>query len=57
MSLAGVPTEAASSAHLRDAMPGKVLNCYAHSSGRGKFLAVLQVKSGPLDSGRPRRLG
>lgn len=56
VTLAGIPTEASILRMCDDALPGKVLNCYAHSSGGGKFLAVLQVrKSGPYDDGRVRQ--
>jgi 4-hydroxy-3-polyprenylbenzoate decarboxylase len=56
VSLAGIPTEASILKATADAMPGLVLNCYAHSAGGGKFLAVLQVKkSRPSDDGRARQ--
>ncbi|MFC2255095.1 UbiD family decarboxylase [Labrys portucalensis] len=44
VSLAGIPTEASIHIECQDALPGLVQNVYAHSSGGGKFLAVLQVK-------------
>lgn len=44
VSLAGIPTEASIHNALQDALPGLLQNVYAHSSGGGKFLAVLQVK-------------
>jgi 4-hydroxy-3-polyprenylbenzoate decarboxylase len=44
VSLAGIPTEASIRNGLEDALPGLLQNVYAHSSGGGKFLAVLQVK-------------
>ena len=38
------------------AMPGKLLNVFAHSAGGGKLLAVLQFKkSSPADEGRQRQ--
>lgn len=37
-------------------MPGRVQNVYAHSSGGGKFIAVIQFKkSVPSDEGRQRQ--
>lgn len=58
VSLAGIPTEASILRMTDAAMPGKVLNCYAHSSGGGKFLVVLQIqKSSPTDDGRARQAG
>ncbi|WP_434126543.1 UbiD family decarboxylase [Klebsiella quasipneumoniae] len=44
VSLAGIPTEASIHITCEDALPGLVRNVYAHSSGGGKFLAILQVK-------------
>lgn len=44
VSLAGIPTEASIYNAMEDALPGLLQNVYAHSSGGGKFLAVLQVK-------------
>lgn len=44
VSLAGIPTEASIYLECEDALPGLVRNVYAHSSGGGKFLAVLQVR-------------
>jgi 4-hydroxy-3-polyprenylbenzoate decarboxylase len=56
VSLAGIPTEASILRMTDAAMPGKVLNCYAHSAGGGKFLAILQLKkTAPLDDGRARQ--
>lgn len=56
VSLAGIPTEASILRMTEAAMPGRVLNCYAHSAGGGKFLAILQFKkTAPLDDGRARQ--
>ncbi|QUG73853.1 UbiD family decarboxylase [Erwinia sp. E602] len=56
VSMAGIPTEASILALVERAMPGKLLNVYAHSAGGGKLLAVLQFKkSGPQDEGRQRQ--
>lgn len=44
VSLAGIPTEASIHIECENALPGLVKNVYAHSSGGGKFLAILQVK-------------
>lgn len=41
---------------VENAMPGKLLNVYAHSSGGGKYLAVLQFrKVVESDEGRQRQ--
>ena len=56
VSLAGIPTEASIYNELEDALPGLLQNVYAHSSGGGKFLAVLQVKKRNLaDDGNTRQ--
>lgn len=56
VSMAGIPTEASILDMVERAMPGKLLNVNAHSSGGGKFLAVLQFKkSAPVDEGRQRQ--
>lgn len=56
VSMAGIPTEASILDMIDRAMPGRVLNVYAHSSGGGKFLAVIQFKkSVPSDEGRQRQ--
>lgn len=56
VSMAGIPTEASILGMVERAMPGKLLNVNAHSSGGGKFLAVLQFKkSAPVDEGRQRQ--
>ena len=44
VNLAGIPTEASIYLECEQALPGLVRNVYAHSSGGGKFLAILQVK-------------
>lgn len=44
VSLAGIPTEASIHIECQNALPGLVQNVYAHSSGGGKFLAILQVR-------------
>lgn len=44
VSMAGIPTEASILDLVERAMPGRVQNVYAHSSGGGKFLAVIQFK-------------
>lgn len=43
--LAGIPTEASILKACADGLPGKVLNCHAHSAGGGKLLVILQVKT------------
>ena len=56
VSLAGIPTEASILHATHQAMPGRVLNVYAHSSGGGKLLAVMQFKKSiPSDEGRQRQ--
>ncbi|MBP2656536.1 MAG: bsdC 1 [Firmicutes bacterium] len=56
VSMAGIPTEASILDMVERAMPGRLLNVYAHSSGGGKMLAVLQFKkSVPSDEGRQRQ--
>jgi len=56
VNLAGIPTEASILDMVERAMPGKVVNVFAHSSGGGKLLAVIQFrKSSPNDEGRQRQ--
>jgi len=56
VSMAGIPTEGSILGLVEKAMPGKLLNVYAHSAGGGKFLAVMQFKkSSPADEGRHRQ--
>ena len=56
VSMAGIPTEASILDMVERAMPGRVQNVYAHSSGGGKFIAVIQFKkTGPSDEGRQRQ--
>ena len=56
VNLAGIPTEASILAMVHRALPGFLQNVYAHPSGGGKYLAVLQVKkSVPFDEGRQRQ--
>ncbi|GAA3614784.1 UbiD family decarboxylase [Nonomuraea rosea] len=55
VSLAGLPTEASIYNACDKAFPGFVSEVYAHSSGGGKFLAVMKVnKSSDFDDGRAR---
>lgn len=55
VSMAGIPTEASILDMVERAMPGRVQNVYAHSSGGGKFIAVIQFKKTvPSDEGRQR---
>ena len=54
--LAGIPTEASILGLIERSMPGRLHNVYAHPSGGGKFLAILQFeKKGPADEGRQRQ--
>lgn len=56
VSMAGIPTEASILDMVERAMPGRVQNVYAHSSGGGKFIAVIQFKKTvPRDEGRQRQ--
>lgn len=57
VNMAGIPTEASILQMVEKAMPrGKLLNVYAHTSGGGKYMAVLQFKkSQPSDEGRQRQ--
>jgi 4-hydroxy-3-polyprenylbenzoate decarboxylase len=56
VSMAGIPTEASILSMTEKALPGKVLNVYAHSSGGGKYMAVIQFKKSiPSDEGRQRQ--
>ncbi|VFS89140.1 Phenolic acid decarboxylase subunit C [Raoultella planticola] len=54
--MAGIPTEASILEMVERAMPGKLLNVFAHSAGGGKLLAIMQFKkSAPTDEGRQRQ--
>ncbi len=54
--LAGIPTEASIYGFVENAMPGRLKNVYAHRSGGGKFLAVMQFEKKTLaDEGRQRQ--
>jgi 4-hydroxy-3-polyprenylbenzoate decarboxylase len=56
VNLAGIPTEASIFRMVEKAMPGRLCNVYAHSSGGGKFIAILQFKKSiPSDEGRQRQ--
>ena len=56
VSMAGIPTEASILDMVERAMPGRVQNVYAQSSGGGKFIAVIQFKKTvPSDEGRQRQ--
>lgn len=54
--LAGIPTEASIFNAVERALPGFLKKVYAHTSGGGKLLAVLQVaKRSMLDQGKERQ--
>ncbi len=54
--LAGIPTEASILNMINKALPGKVINVYAHPSGGGKYMAVLQCrKTVHTDEGKQRQ--
>lgn len=56
VNLAGIPTEASILDMAERAMPGRVTNVYAHPSGGGKYLAVIQFrKRTASDEGRQRQ--
>lgn len=56
VNMAGIPTEASILSLVDSAMPGKLLNVYAHPSGGGKYMAVLQFQKSALsDEGRQRQ--
>ena len=56
VNMAGIPTEASIIQMVEKAMPGRLMNVYAHPAGGGKYMAVLQIKkSVPSDQGRERQ--
>ena len=56
VNLAGIPTEASIYHMIDKALPGKVTNVYAHPSGGGKYMAVLQCrKEVHTDEGKQRQ--
>lgn len=56
VNMAGIPTEASILDMVERAMPGKLLNVFAHSAGGGKLLAVMQFKKSSVnDEGRQRQ--
>ncbi len=60
--LVGIPTEASILRLVESSMPGRLVNAYCHSSGGGKYLAILQFRKstrqrrGPPAPGRAHRL-
>lgn len=56
VNMAGIPTEASILGMIDKALPGKILNCYAHRAGGGKYVAILQCrKTVPTDEGKQRQ--
>lgn len=56
VNMAGIPTEASILGMIDKALPGKVVNCYAHRSGGGKYMAILQCrKETHTDEGKQRQ--
>ena len=56
VNMAGIPTEASILGMIEKAYPGKVVNCYAHRAGGGKYMAVLQCrKTVNTDEGKQRQ--
>jgi 4-hydroxy-3-polyprenylbenzoate decarboxylase len=55
-SLTGIPTEASVIRLVENTMPGRIVNAYAHPSGGGKYLIILQFrKLAASDEGRQRQ--
>ena len=58
VNMAGIPTEACIINAMESAMPGRLVNVYAHSAGGGKYMAILQLrKIKETDEGRERQAG
>lgn len=56
VNMAGIPTEASILGMIDKALPGKLVNCYAHRSGGGKYMAILQCrKEVHTDEGKQRQ--
>jgi 4-hydroxy-3-polyprenylbenzoate decarboxylase len=56
VNMAGIPVEASIIQMVERAMPGRLINVYAHSAGGGKYMAILQFKKSiPSDEGRQRQ--
>lgn len=54
--MAGIPTEASILGMIDRALPGKVLNCYSHRAGGGKYMVILQCsKQVHTDEGKQRQ--
>lgn len=56
VNMAGIPTEASILNMVEKALPGKITNVYAHPSGGGKYMAVMQCrKTVHTDEGKQRQ--
>lgn len=56
VNMAGIPTEASIIQMIERAMPGRLHNVYCHSSGGGKYMAIIQFeKKVQSDEGRQRQ--
>ena len=56
VNMVGICTEASIYGLVEKAMPGRLTGVYAHPSGGGKYMAVLQIsKKSPSDEGRQRQ--
>lgn len=56
VSMAGICTEASIFDLVEKAMPGRLQNVYAHPSGGGKYMVIMQIKkNGISDEGRQRQ--
>jgi 4-hydroxy-3-polyprenylbenzoate decarboxylase len=54
--LVGIPTEVSILRAVERSMPGLLRGVYSHTSGGGKFLAILEIgKRSPTDEGRQRQ--
>jgi gallate decarboxylase subunit C len=56
VNMAGIPTEASILEMVERAMPGRLVNVFAHNAGGGKLMAVMQIrKASEVDEGRQRQ--
>ena len=56
VNMAGICTEASIYSMIERAMPGRLRNVYAHPSGGGKYMVILQIaKKQPSDEGSQRQ--
>ena len=56
VNMAGIPTEASILGMIDKELPSKVLNCYSHRAGGGKYMVILQCKKTVhTDEGKQRQ--